>query len=48
MKNEKTFVLRLPDELLKRLKACSEKELRSVNSVIRIAVEKYLEDKNDK
>jgi hypothetical protein len=44
MKNESKFLLRLPIELMAKLKQKAKVELRSINSTIRKIIENYLKE----
>lgn len=47
-KDEKRFTLRMPSELFDKLKVIADKEYRPVSKQIIIAIEKYLEQNQDK
>ncbi|KKM64657.1 hypothetical protein LCGC14_1499250 [marine sediment metagenome] len=48
MEKQHKFVLRLSKETFAKLKKIATRELRSINTVIRIAIEQYLKKQKDK
>lgn len=48
MKDYYIFSLRIPDDLHERIKEQAEKEKRSINTMIIITMEKYLDDEDKK